>query len=284
MRTDIKRIFTNELKPTTGDAAAQYNRGLDYFNGEGAQQDYAKAYLWFNIALAANIEAAKEENVVAFQKSIENYMDQAALRMSAEDLIRAKEEAMKWFIAHPNRSWMKLNDDVNGFAALTSGLRTMVRSVGAILAIGLVASVGYAAYKSLDEAGWLTHNRDTPVWIAGNWMVGEYRDCGMLTTTPPDGIVQTEQARAQLPRLFCGKNWDSEGVLEFQSAMPDYTVAADAVWGRGNWDVLNSYFHVLPVRYNGRIERPDSVFTSWRCQRQGNSLLSSDGIICNALN
>jgi hypothetical protein len=82
-------------------------------------------------------------------------------------------------------------------------------------------------------------------------MVGEYRDCGMLTKTPPAGIVFSEEARAELPRLFCGKNWDGEGIVEFQLAMPHYSSATDSVWGRTDWSAFDSYFHTLPVRYYG---------------------------------
>ena len=35
----------------------------------------------------------------------------------------------------------------------------------------------YAAYKGLEHYGWITHDRELPVLINGNWMTGEYRDC-----------------------------------------------------------------------------------------------------------
>ena len=94
----------------------------------------------------------------------------------------------------------------------------------------------------------------------------------MRRTTPSAGIVQSQEARAELPRLFCGKNWAAEGVAEFETAMPDPDAAVNAILGKGDWGALDSYFHVLPVHYNGRIDRPDSVFISWRCQRNTASL------------
>jgi hypothetical protein len=157
----------------------------------------------------------------------------------------------------------------------------LIRAVAKVLAyVGLlvVAALVYASYEALDDHGWIPHDHDTPVWIQGDWLVGEYRDCGMLTTTPPAGVVLSQTARAELPRLFCGKNWEGEGVDEFENAMPDQTGATDALRGRGDWSPFNSYFHVLPVRFFGRVERPDSWFVSWRCQRK------SDSLTCKALN
>lgn len=127
-------------------------------------------------------------------------------------------------------------------------------------------------YKSLDNSGWIAHNHDTPVWIQGDWLVGEYRVCGLRTTAPLVGVAMSQAARAGLPRLLCGKSWENEGVGEFEIAMPDPTGATDALFGKGNWITFDSYFHVLPVRYYGRTDRPESVFVSWRCQRNSASL------------
>jgi hypothetical protein len=141
-----------------------------------------------------------------------------------------------------------------------------------ILACGL--------YTALDNSGWIPHNHDTPVWIQGDWMVGEYRTCLMLTTTPVAGTVQTQELKAALPRLLCGheSGSDSAGTFaEFVEAMPDMNSAKNAVWGGGGWSAFDSYFHVLPVRYNGRINRPDKWFISWRCQR------NSESLTCKAL-
>ena len=126
----------------------------------------------------------------------------------------------------------------------------------------LVWFLAHAADTWLDSIGWVTHDHDTPVWIHGDWMVGEYRDCGMRTTTPFAGIVQSQEARAELPRLFCGKNWADEGVSEFEIAMPDPDVAVNAILGKGDWGALDSSFHILPVIYHGRLGRPDAVFVS----------------------
>jgi hypothetical protein len=142
----------------------------------------------------------------------------------------------------------------------------------------LVWFLAHAADTWLDSIGWATHDHDTPVWIHGDWMVGEYRDCGMRTTTPFAGIVQSQEARAELPRLFCGKNWAAEGVAEFETAMPDPDAAVNAILGKGDWGALDNSFHILPVIYHGQIDRPDAVFVSWRCQRL------SESLVCKALN
>ena len=147
-----------------------------------------------------------------------------------------------------------------------------------IFAIGFVVELGLVTYQSVERSGYIPHSHDTPVWIQGDWLVGEYRDCGMLTTTPPAGVVLSQTARAELPRLFCGKNWEGEGVAEFEIAMPDPDSATNALRGRSDWSAFEIYFHVLPVQYFGRIERPDSWFISWRCQRK------SDSLTCKALN
>ena len=143
---------------------------------------------------------------------------------------------------------------------------------GCLIFLCLVGYGIYGGYEWLDGNGWIPHDHDTPVWIHGDWIVGEYRHCGMRTTTPFAGIVQLQEARADLPRLFCGKNWADEGVSEFETAMPDPDAAVNAVLGKGDWGALDKSFHILPVLYHGRIGRPDAVFVSWRCQRLSESL------------
>lgn len=49
--------------------------------------------------------------------------------------------------------------------------------------VAFIVVVSIIGYESLDTSGWIKHNRDTPIWIKGDWMIGEYRNCQMLTTT-----------------------------------------------------------------------------------------------------
>ena len=32
-------------------------------------------------------------------------------------------------------------------------------------------------YRVIDNLGWIEHEHDTPVWIEGEWLPDEYRDC-----------------------------------------------------------------------------------------------------------
>lgn len=161
---------------------------------------------------------------------------------------------------------------------LAEGFRPVAKVLGGLFGILFLISIAVSVYVSLDESGWISHDHDTPVWMQGDWMVGEYRDCGMLTATPPAGVTLTPEARAALPRLFCGKNWNGVGIVEFQLAMPNFDAATDAIWKGGDWSQISSKFHLLPVLYHGRIDRSDAVFVSWRCQRESGSLE------CKALN
>ena len=148
----------------------------------------------------------------------------------------------------------------------------------------LLCFVGYLINGWLDSIGWVTHSHDTPVWIEGDWMVGEYRECEMMTKTPPPGVTLSPEVRAELPRLFCGKR-DEHGALsvtafvhQFLNNPQGLTDAGDALGSGGDWSEFDSKFHVLPVDYHGRIDRPDEPFVSWRCQHLNGSLE------CKALN
>jgi hypothetical protein len=149
-------------------------------------------------------------------------------------------------------------------------------TIGGYLLVLFVAGVVF--YQRADQGGWIPHSYDTPVWIQGDWLVGEYRDCGMLTKTQLTGSVRSQKVLAELPRLLCGGEWDNAGLFEFVNATTDVSEATkNALWFGGDWSALDSYFHILPVRYYGRINRADTVSDSWRCQRL------SDSLECKAL-
>ena len=152
----------------------------------------------------------------------------------------------------------------------------MIRTVAKILAYTVVlvlVAVGYASYQALGRAGWIPHDHDTPVWIQGNWLVGEYRKCDMPARTT---------------RLFCGEDAVAgKSIVGFTDSVSDDDAASafEAAMTRNpqtNWTLLEKYFHVLPVRYFGRLERPERDterdILSWRCQR------NSDSLTCKALN
>ena len=162
---------------------------------------------------------------------------------------------------------------------LGESFKPILKAIAWAVGIVLTVSIAVAFYQGLDASGWIPHDHQTPVWIHGDWMVGEYRACQLRTTTsfPGNrslglpGIVLSQQARAELPRLFCGGE-GGDGITQFQLAMPSFDAATESVWGEQDWRWFDDYFHVLPVRYNGRIERPDKWEDSWRCQRNTASL------------
>lgn len=144
--------------------------------------------------------------------------------------------------------------------------------------VGGACSLLVAGYQQLDADGWIAHTHDTPIWIQGNWLVGEYRTCQLVTTTTPMGAIKPS---GELPRLLCGKNVSDKidgSLFEFEEVMPNTSDAIRAVFSKDNWSDFDSYFHVLRVTYYGRIVRPDKVFDSWRCQR------NDDSLSCKALN
>ena len=223
-----------------GNALAQYNLGVLYEHGRGVPQDYTQAAVWYRKAAEQGYASAQYNLGVFYEHGLglpRDYTQAAAWYRKAAEQGHAKAKG-NLEILNEQQGENPLSDMIGWF----------------------------------DEQGWIGHNHDTPVWIKGDWIVGEYRNCGMRTTTPPVGIVLSQEAQAELPRLFCGKNWKGEGVSEFEIAMPDPAAATNAIFGQGDWSALDSNFHILPVRYHGRIDRPDAVFVSWRCQRLSESL------------
>jgi hypothetical protein len=137
-------------------------------------------------------------------------------------------------------------------------LKPVGKAAALFFAVILVVVVG----NQLNEEGYFRHNHDTPVWIKGNWLQGEYRQCNMLTTTPAfAGSRYSAEELTTFPRLFCAEGPD--GLAQFSDALP----GTDA-----SWAALGKDFHILPVRYYGKIERPDRWKVDWRCQRLSGSL------------
>lgn len=150
------------------------------------------------------------------------------------------------------------------------GIIFICRMLGVLVLVWFLA---HAANTWLDSIGWVTHDHDTPVWIHGDWMVGEYRDCVMHTA----GFVGLKpEVRAELPRLLCGDHGSAgsepEFLDEFHYDDPNTLAAMDAVLYGGDWREFDSMFHVLPVSYHGRIDRQEVPTIEWRCQRLSASL------------
>jgi hypothetical protein len=131
-------------------------------------------------------------------------------------------------------------------------------------AVGLTIawSLAFTGYQIADRQGRVMHNHKTPVWVQGDWMVGEYRDCDM-----PHGVA----------RLFCGKSpANGSGLAAFPETVSDGDLwtAVGAAYNRdaqADWSALDRYFKVLPVRFYGRLQQPERdqprEIRSWRCQR-----------------
>jgi hypothetical protein len=129
----------------------------------------------------------------------------------------------------------------------TSGADTFV-GIAILLVIGFVV---WGMGAVIDDAGRVPHNHDTPVVIRHEWLVGEYRKCMMVTTTPPVQDMKYSAAQlSELPKLYC-----TDDILDTVTPREDIRA------------------HLLPVKYWGRIDRPDSWLIEWRCQRKEESLL-----------
>ena len=123
----------------------------------------------------------------------------------------------------------------------------------AVLLTVILASCILAGWQWLDESGYVVHNHDTPVWIRGEWLIGEYRNCSMLNKQDPFAADQLDS----FPKLFCGTADQSfDEFIEYRSSHDDQTP-----------------YHQLPVMYFGRIDRTASPYDYlWRCQRKDDSL------------
>ena len=69
-----------------GDAFAQHNLGLCYYNGEGVPKDYVLAYMWVNLSLA-------EDNNIKAKESIDNLEKE----MTPEQIEEAQKLSREWF-------------------------------------------------------------------------------------------------------------------------------------------------------------------------------------------
>jgi hypothetical protein len=135
------------------------------------------------------------------------------------------------------------------------------------IALAFVWGLAVVGYRAADRAGRVMHRHNTPVWIQGNWMVGEYRYCDM-----PVGAA----------RLFCSNPPGGEsGLVAFPEGVSDEDAwnAIGAAYNQNaqtDWSALEKYFHVLPVRFYGRLQRPERIrsreIVSWRCQRRTDTL------------
>jgi hypothetical protein len=145
---------------------------------------------------------------------------------------------------------------------------------GALMLFLCVRPIYQWAESAVDDTGWIEHSHDTPVWMEDNWIEGEYRMCAMLPG----------KRRASAKHLLCGHSGDqyvtdsSAWLRDFLPAIQthDPVKIMDSYWT--DWTSVESIFHVLPVEYWGRIDRPYPQLSCWRCQRRASELK------CKAIN
>ncbi len=70
-----------------GDAEGQYDLGLMYDKGQGAPQDFIRAYMWYHLAAEA---VSADDAMVAIK-----LRDRVASRMSAAQIAKAREMARR---------------------------------------------------------------------------------------------------------------------------------------------------------------------------------------------
>jgi len=137
---------------------------------------------------------------------------------------------------------------------------------GCLVGLGILGAFAFGLFAILEYNSLIPHSHETPTWIQGDWMVGEYRDCEMRTIMPP---AQSD-TMSKLPRLFCGQ--DAMGYVDFQLETESTRRDDNIAIGNVTDEAFDKYFHVLPVSYYGRIDRRDKWVISWRCQRRSASL------------
>jgi TPR repeat protein len=76
-----------------GNIDAQGGLGHLYAAGNGVPQDYLEAYFWLNLA-AASSKGKEQERVTKAR-------DEAAAKLTPDDLSKAQQRAAAWFAAHP---------------------------------------------------------------------------------------------------------------------------------------------------------------------------------------
>ena len=146
----------------------------------------------------------------------------------------------------------------------------------ALVGAGVVASaIWIYGWKALDRLGWISHDRDTPVWIGGDWMIGEYRKCQMRLEATP-GTIEIEQ-REEQPTLYCGEH--ANGVAEYEAARARETPRGEDIEVSGKMKATPDAkagdehgFHVMPVQFFSRTENLEKAPLAWRCRRNSDSL------------
>lgn len=154
-----------------------------------------------------------------------------------------------------------------------SDFKETARLLGWLVLFCFVGYAIYGGYKWFDSIGWIPHSYVTPVWMEGDWMVGEYRYCHMLRTVSYTVTGGGDES----PRLLCDTEHNGLGAFVQAVSPVDHDVALKLASkmnpaNSSDWAELDKYFHILPVRYFGEIDDPGFQADQWRCQRMSESL------------
>ena len=84
-RKDYKEgVKWHRLSAEQGDADAQFNLGMKYYEGQGVPQDYVSAHMWWNLAGSnGNKDAVKNRNILE-------------KKMTKQQIEKAQEMARNW--------------------------------------------------------------------------------------------------------------------------------------------------------------------------------------------
>ena len=92
---------TFRLAAEQGDADAQYNLGIAYFEGLGVPQDYVAAYMWFSLAAAQSSEAAKNRDLAATLMTAEQVAEAqfnlGRMYTNGRGVPESGAEALRWY-------------------------------------------------------------------------------------------------------------------------------------------------------------------------------------------
>jgi hypothetical protein len=117
---------------------------------------------------------------------------------------------------------------------------------GCLLILIALVAVPIIGYNALNDGGWIAHTKSVDMYMSGDWLVGENRDCIGFQSKPT-------YSAAVITSIECPIGSHSENP------------------------------HNLEVKFFGKISRPD-LFSStdknfeWRCKRE------ESGFTCYALN
>jgi hypothetical protein len=126
--------------------------------------------------------------------------------------------------------------------------KTWTQAVLTILFLVFCSSV-VVLIRDNDLSGWISHTKNIDIYMSGDWLVGENRNCRGVQN-------RSDGSRPFIASIYCPE------------------------------DVETKISHNVPVRFWGRVSRPDATLTdevtgikdTWQCIRE------SDSFVCKAIN